>query len=126
MLLPDAEPGKRSGLCVRAVGGRHDGHRYRGDGQRPASRPGTFAWTVLSALAGAVDARVDDDSRVSITLHSSVPARRSWACGTRPAASVPAPDETGGERSLAIPLGSGHRRGRVAANRTGTRPRLRP
>ncbi len=29
---------------------------------------GTFAWTVLSALAGDVDARVDDDSRVSIAL----------------------------------------------------------
>ena len=30
---------------------------------------GTFAWTVLSALAGDVDAQVDEDSRVSITLH---------------------------------------------------------
>jgi serine/threonine-protein kinase RsbW len=30
---------------------------------------GTFAWTVLTALAGDVDARVDGDSRVSITLH---------------------------------------------------------
>jgi serine/threonine-protein kinase RsbW len=30
---------------------------------------GTFAWTVLSALAGDVAAEVDGDSRVSITLH---------------------------------------------------------
>jgi serine/threonine-protein kinase RsbW len=30
---------------------------------------GTFAWTVLSALAGDVDAQVDADSRVSITLY---------------------------------------------------------
>lgn len=31
-------------------------------------RRNTFAWTVLSALAGEVDARVDDDGRVSVTL----------------------------------------------------------
>ena len=30
---------------------------------------GTFAWTVLSALAGDVDAQVDDDFRVNLTLY---------------------------------------------------------
>ncbi|WP_066884771.1 anti-sigma regulatory factor [Carbonactinospora thermoautotrophica] len=29
----------------------------------------TFAWTVLTALAGQVDATVDDDKHVSINLH---------------------------------------------------------
>jgi serine/threonine-protein kinase RsbW len=28
----------------------------------------TFAWTVLSALAGSVDSRLDSDDRVSIVL----------------------------------------------------------
>ena len=31
-------------------------------------RRNTFAWAVLSALAGDVDARADDDGRVSVTL----------------------------------------------------------
>jgi serine/threonine-protein kinase RsbW len=31
-------------------------------------RRNTFAWTVLSALAGEVDAAVDGDGRVSVTL----------------------------------------------------------
>jgi serine/threonine-protein kinase RsbW len=36
------------------------------DGAEPARD--SFAWTVLSALAGEVDSSVDPDSRVSITL----------------------------------------------------------
>ena len=37
------------------------------DGALP--RRDTFAWTVLTALAGGVDARVDADNRVTIDLH---------------------------------------------------------
>lgn len=37
------------------------------DGHTPARD--TFAWTVLSALAGEVDAKVDEDKVVSISLH---------------------------------------------------------
>ncbi|MEO6712557.1 MAG: anti-sigma regulatory factor [Mycobacteriales bacterium] len=36
------------------------------DGQEPSRD--TFAWTVLSALAGEVDSCVDEDNRVTITL----------------------------------------------------------
>src|SRR5947209_9019890 len=36
------------------------------DGQQPSRD--TFAWTVLSALAGAVDSSADVDNRVTITL----------------------------------------------------------
>jgi serine/threonine-protein kinase RsbW len=36
------------------------------DGQQPLRD--TFAWTVLSALAGEVDSRVDADNRVTISL----------------------------------------------------------
>ena len=37
------------------------------DGQEPSRD--TFAWTVLSALAGDVDSFADVDNRVTITLH---------------------------------------------------------
>ena len=37
------------------------------DGQQPSRD--TFAWTVLSALAGDVDSSADVDNRVTITLH---------------------------------------------------------
>src|SRR5919108_1991240 len=37
------------------------------DGRAPARD--TFAWTVLTALAGEVDATVDEDKVVGITLH---------------------------------------------------------
>ena len=37
------------------------------DGQEPSRD--TFAWTVLSALAGDVDSHADVDNRVTITLH---------------------------------------------------------
>lgn len=36
------------------------------DGEQPSRD--TFAWTVLSALAGEVDSSVDEDQRVTITL----------------------------------------------------------
>jgi len=39
-------------------------------GGRPPSRD-TFAWTVLTALAGRVDATADPDGRVTITLTTS-------------------------------------------------------
>ena len=39
------------------------------DGQEPSRD--TFAWTVLSALAGDVDSTADVDNRVTITLLKS-------------------------------------------------------
>jgi serine/threonine-protein kinase RsbW len=42
------------------------------DGQQPSRD--TFAWTVLSALAGAVDSSVDADNRVTIELQKQRPA----------------------------------------------------
>lgn len=38
------------------------------DGAHPPRRD-TFAWTVLTALAGDVDARVDEAGRLTISLH---------------------------------------------------------
>jgi serine/threonine-protein kinase RsbW len=37
------------------------------DGEQPSRD--TFAWTVLTALAGEVDSAVDADKRVTLTLH---------------------------------------------------------
>jgi serine/threonine-protein kinase RsbW len=37
------------------------------DGEQPSRD--TFAWTVLTALAGEVDSAVDADNRVTLTLH---------------------------------------------------------
>ena len=37
------------------------------DGQQPSRD--TFAWTVLTALAGEVDSSVDADNRVTLSLH---------------------------------------------------------
>jgi serine/threonine-protein kinase RsbW len=42
------------------------------DGQEPSRD--TFAWTVLSALAGAVDSSVDADNRVTIHLAKQRPS----------------------------------------------------
>jgi serine/threonine-protein kinase RsbW len=42
------------------------------DGQEPSRD--TFAWTVLSALAGAVDSSVDADNRVTIELSKQRPS----------------------------------------------------
>jgi serine/threonine-protein kinase RsbW len=68
MLLPQAVPGAditcefrledasiRVGVSVLTV-----------DGEEPSRD--TFAWTVLSALAGDVDSSADDDKRITITL----------------------------------------------------------
>jgi serine/threonine-protein kinase RsbW len=49
------------------------------DGVLP--RRDTFAWTVLTALAGAVDARVDAENRVTIELHKQRGAAASTAAG---------------------------------------------
>lgn len=77
MLLPQAVPGAditceflleddsiRVGVSVLTV-----------DGEQPSRD--TFAWTVLSALAGDVDSSADDDQRITITLrkHGSGSAR---------------------------------------------------
>lgn len=43
----------------------------------PPSRD-TFAWTVLAALAGEVDSRVDADDRVFIELHKRRGASATW------------------------------------------------
>jgi serine/threonine-protein kinase RsbW len=37
------------------------------DGEQPSRE--TFAWTVLTALAGEVDSSVDAEKRVTLTLH---------------------------------------------------------
>lgn len=47
------------------------------DGEQPSRD--TFAWTVLSALAGEVDSRVDPDNRVTIDLQK----RRLTTTGPR-------------------------------------------
>ena len=47
-------------------------------GQLPAKD--TFAWTVLSALAGTVDSRLGPDEMVAIVLHKS----RETLSGSRP------------------------------------------
>ena len=39
------------------------------DGEEPSRD--TFAWTVLTALAGEVDSSVDADGRVSLVLHKT-------------------------------------------------------
>jgi serine/threonine-protein kinase RsbW len=39
------------------------------DGEQPSRA--TFAWTVLTALAGEVDSRVDADNQVTLTLHKT-------------------------------------------------------
>ncbi len=43
------------------------------DGEAP--RRDTFAWTVLTALAGEVDSTVDGDNRVTLQLRKMRPAR---------------------------------------------------
>ena len=42
------------------------------DGRQPSRD--TFAWTVLSALAGSVDSSVDADNKVTIELQKQRPA----------------------------------------------------
>ena len=68
LLLPDAVPDADL-VCVFALS-----HQALSVTVTVPSRTGrmprrnTFAWAVLSALAGDVDARADDDGRVSVTL----------------------------------------------------------
>jgi serine/threonine-protein kinase RsbW len=68
MLLPQAVPGAdlecRFELTDDAIDVRVGVMTL--DGQEPARD--TFAWTVLTALAGEVDSTVDADSRVVLTL----------------------------------------------------------
>ncbi|MEY9213661.1 anti-sigma factor [Thermobifida halotolerans] len=69
MLLTQALPGTDLTTEFELTG---DGMRISvsvltADGRPPARD--TFAWTVLSALAGDVDAVVGSDDRVSIVLH---------------------------------------------------------
>ena len=47
------------------------------DGQEPSRD--TFAWTVLTALAGEVDSSLDADNRVTLSLHN----RKANLSGTR-------------------------------------------
>ena len=89
LLLPDAVPGRAADLRVRAADRRARGHRDGAEPDRPAlPRRDTFAWTVLTALAGEVDAAVADDGTVSVTLRKRARARRQ-----RDAASTTAADE---------------------------------
>ena len=69
MLLPQAVPGAdlecRFELTEDAIDVRVGVLTL--DGQQPSRD--TFAWTVLTALAGEVDSSVDADDRVVLTLH---------------------------------------------------------
>jgi serine/threonine-protein kinase RsbW len=69
MLLPQAVPGAdlecRFELVEDAIDVRVGVLTV--DGQEPSRD--TFAWTVLTALAGEVDSSVDADQRVVLTLH---------------------------------------------------------
>ena len=68
MLLPDAVPGSELGCSFELSTDAMKVTVSLATSSARLPERGTFAWTVLSALAGDVDARVDDDSRVSITL----------------------------------------------------------
>ena len=68
LLLPDAEPGSAM-TCVFAL----TDHTLAVTVTVPSRngrvpRRNTFAWTVLTALAGDVDTAVGDDGTVSVTL----------------------------------------------------------
>ena len=68
MLLAQAAPGSTLDCSFELL---HDALKISvsvvtTDGQQPSRD--TFAWTVLSALAGAVDSSVDADNRVTIAL----------------------------------------------------------
>jgi serine/threonine-protein kinase RsbW len=60
------------GLRIAVTVASHDGVLPRRD---------TFAWTVLTALAGGVDARVDAENRVTIELHKQRGAAAGAADG---------------------------------------------
>jgi len=68
LLLPDAAPGAEL-TCVFALADESLSVTVSvpsRTGRVP--RRNTFAWTVLTALAGEVDASADGDGRVSVTL----------------------------------------------------------
>jgi serine/threonine-protein kinase RsbW len=68
LLLPDAAPGAEL-TCVFALADESLSVTVSvpsRTGRVP--RRNTFAWTVLTALAGEVDATADGDGRVSVTL----------------------------------------------------------
>ena len=69
ILLQQAVPGSVLSCVFRLVD-----DSLRGDGlgahhRRPRPERDTFAWTVLSALAGKVDSTVAEDRTVSISLY---------------------------------------------------------
>ncbi|HEX4016362.1 MAG TPA: anti-sigma regulatory factor [Frankiaceae bacterium] len=68
LLLPSSVPGADLDCVFELAAGelRITVSALTLDGAEPARD--SFAWTVLSALAGEVDSSVDADSRVSITL----------------------------------------------------------
>jgi serine/threonine-protein kinase RsbW len=68
LLLPDAVPGA-SMTCVFALNDRSLAVTVTVPSQTGrVPRRNTFAWTVLTALAGDVDTEVGDDGTVSVTL----------------------------------------------------------
>jgi serine/threonine-protein kinase RsbW len=68
LLLPDAVPGA-SMTCVFALKDRSLAVTVTVPSQTGrVPRRNTFAWTVLTALAGDVDTEVGDDGTVSVTL----------------------------------------------------------
>ena len=80
MLLSQAMPGADLECCFELTGDAIDiaVSVLTLDGQEPSRD--TFAWTVLTALAGEVDSSVDGDNRVTLTLHK----RKADLNGTGP------------------------------------------
>lgn len=71
LLLFEAVPGSQLDCCFELSGDRL---RLRVTATTASSNlpsRDTFAWTVLSALAGGVDAYVEGDGRVTIELHKT-------------------------------------------------------
>ena len=81
MLLTQALPGAdlECGFELTADAIRIDVSVLTLDGHEPSRD--TFAWTVLTALAGEVDSSVDADDRVTLSLHK----RRTDDASTGPA-----------------------------------------
>jgi serine/threonine-protein kinase RsbW len=69
MLLPQAVPGAEitCEFTLEEVAIRVDVSVASTTGDQPSRD--TFAWTVLSALAGDVDSSIDADHRITISLH---------------------------------------------------------
>jgi serine/threonine-protein kinase RsbW len=69
MLLPQAVAGAEVRCEFELMGGEIAVavSVFTRDGEQPSRD--TFAWTVLSALAGEVESSADVDNRVTITLH---------------------------------------------------------